>query len=46
VLNWLGHQPLLRLDLRVDDGIGARLGLAVLREATGLLSERSGAGEA
>jgi len=45
VLNWLGRQPLLRLDLRVEDGTGARLALAVLREATDLLSERGGAGE-
>jgi nicotinate-nucleotide--dimethylbenzimidazole phosphoribosyltransferase len=45
VLNWLGCQPLLRLDLRVEDGTGARLALAVLREATDLLPERSGAGE-
>jgi nicotinate-nucleotide--dimethylbenzimidazole phosphoribosyltransferase len=46
VLNWLGRRPLLRLDLRIEDGTGARLALAVLREATDLLSERSGAGEA
>jgi|GEM_PF-6995781 len=38
VLTGLALKPLLQLDLRIEDGTGARLALAVLHEATALLS--------
>ena len=37
VLEGLWLDPLVRLDLRIEDGTAARLGLAVLRAATALL---------
>jgi nicotinate-nucleotide--dimethylbenzimidazole phosphoribosyltransferase len=39
VLEWLGLQPLLDLDLRLGEGTGAALALPLVRAAVRLLNE-------
>jgi nicotinate-nucleotide--dimethylbenzimidazole phosphoribosyltransferase len=39
MLDWLGVEPLIDLDLRLGEGTGALLALPLLRSATAMLNE-------
>ena len=46
MLDWLGIEPLLDLDMRLGEGTGAALGICLAEAACKILSEMATFGEA
>jgi nicotinate-nucleotide--dimethylbenzimidazole phosphoribosyltransferase len=46
MLEWLGLQPLLDLDMRLGEGTGAAIGISIAEAACKILSEMATFGEA